>query len=312
MSPREGDSAFFQNQVLTSVQLGTGLPTYLIHFSVVPDSRRPNSIRPVIYVARPLEEWAARNTDRWWLYDDDHASEVRHPRWVPQGGIRNGSVVVPTLDPDTRFSSLLDDEDTDDRRQERREHEADLLDGDDLDAPYRNLLDNLDGEPVEDPDDTPDSEPPRTELNQREPEMKVTMTINLDDGDIAEKEGIPAWEEHGTFHILANENGTAIVVEPAIGAGGLIRGVVRYKDKTSTLFNEPNVTSARAVAEKCLANKPYKNAYDHLLEGSPFDEPDPVEPEAIASKPVSAPEAPRPPPTKRVWKNVPITAGDED
>jgi hypothetical protein len=316
LATEEEPGSFFHDLVLTECRLGTGQPAHNLYFTAVP----VEGTTVPTYVARPFDQWASSIFDQWWVYNPD-ADPYRH--WIAQGRIDTyGRVWPPQTDHD-----MVDEDDLGNPSRVN----VDLTDGDlvigtdsegyDVYAPTPHEESDLPNVPQEENDqalndlwtsswDANGSEPaaPPMEFESRDPEMKVTMTIDLDDGDVAEKEGLPAWEEHGAFHVLANENGTATIVEPVNAM--MFRGFVRYRDKTSTLFNEHNITAAKATAEKCLANKPYKNAYEHLLAGSPFDEPDPVEPEAVL--PEAVVDVPRPLPTKRVWKSVPISAGEDD
>jgi hypothetical protein len=139
------------------------------------------------------------------------------------------------------------------------------------------------------------------------------MTIDLDDQDVATKEGLTSWEEHGDWHILITENGTATLLDtprPRYEELRLVRGIVRYRDKMSATVQEQNLTAAKATAEKFLAKRPYKTAFDRILEGPSYDAPDPPAP--VPAPPASTVEVVRPPTPKRVWKNVPITDGEDD
>ena len=275
----EGEpGSLFHDLVLTECRIGTGRRVNSLHFTAVP----VEGTTVPIYVARPFYQWARSIFDQWWVYNPD-ADPYRH--WIAQGRIDTyGRVWPPQTDHDTPH----EESDLPNVPQEENDQALNDL--------WTSSWDANGSEPAA----------PPIEFESSDQEMKVTMTIDLDDGDVAEKEGLPAWEEHGAFHVLVNENGMAVVDD----SRALVRGFVRYRDKTSTLFNEPNITTAKATAEKCLANKPYMNVYEHLLAGSPFDEPDPVEPEAVLPEVVV--DVPRPVPTKRVWKSVPISAGDED
>jgi hypothetical protein len=144
----------------------------------------------------------------------------------------------------------------------------------------------------------------------RDPNAPVTVSIDLDEHEAAEKEGTPSWEEHDTFAVLVNENGFAVVHQ-----GG--DGIVRYPDHTAcvikasrsaSLFGDAGNREARAQAEKFLAKRPYTTAYERVLGGPDFDAPE--APEEVAPAPV--PNASRPKPEKRVWNTVSMSSAEDD
>ena len=148
------------------------------------------------------------------------------------------------------------------------------------------------------------------------PLAPVRMTLDLDEQETSENEGLGTWETYsdlqGDFHILITEMGTAFLHEyprPRYEELRLVQGIVRYRDKTTVMVKANDSQTAKALAEKYLAKRPYKTAYDRILEGPSFDEPDPLAPEPVKLAPTAAP---RPKAEKRVWKTVPIDSGDKD
>jgi hypothetical protein len=143
--------------------------------------------------------------------------------------------------------------------------------------------------------------PPSEPRNMNGP---VTMSIDLDEAERAKAEGIPDWEEHGQWSVLANDKGFAVIFDDPAGA---TVGLIRYGDNTATPMRESNLQVARETAEKWLASRPYKTAAERILEGASFDAEEPA-PE-VEDTPTS-PAVPRPTPPKREWKTVPINSVD--
>jgi hypothetical protein len=139
----------------------------------------------------------------------------------------------------------------------------------------------------------------------RDPTAPVTATIDLEDHEVAEREGIGTWEEHGQYGVLMTDNGFAVVL-----GGGSNSGIVRYPDKTACTVSGRNAQEARDQAEKFLAKRPYKTAAERILAGPDFDADDPVA--EAPPEPTTAPAVDRPKPTKRVWSTTPITSGEDD
>lgn len=137
----------------------------------------------------------------------------------------------------------------------------------------------------------------------RDPHAPVTVSIDLEEHEAAEREGVPAWEEHGDYGVLVTENGFAVVTPPG-------SGIVRYPDKTAFTFTANGTRETRIQAEKYLANRPYKTAMERVLDEPAFDEDDPIPEKAF--DPPTCPAVPRAKPVKRVWKTVPITNGEDD
>lgn len=165
----------------------------------------------------------------------------------------------------------------------------------------------------EDEEEEEDPDEPASAESLKEDKGPVRMTLDLDDGEVAEKEGIAStWEEYESFHLFFAEQGMAVLVEEQNQHSGAcyVLGLVRYKDRTSIRIRGDNLREAKTNAEKFLAKRPYKTAFDRILEGPSYDAPDPPLP--VQAKPEPAVAVVRPPTPKRVWKNVPITDGEDD
>jgi hypothetical protein len=140
--------------------------------------------------------------------------------------------------------------------------------------------------------------------SDRDPHAPVTVSLDLEEHEAAKREGIGAWEEHNEYSVLVTDNGFAVVQPP--GAG-----IVRYHDKTACTFLANGTNAAKTQAEKYLANRPYKNAYERVLGEPEFGEESTQRTSPPSNGPPTEP-TPRPKPEKRVWKTVPITSADED
>lgn len=136
----------------------------------------------------------------------------------------------------------------------------------------------------------------------RNPKAPVTSTIELDDHETADREGLRAWEEHEHFAVLVTESGFAVVNTSTA------TGIVRYPDKTACVIRAPIQAEARIQAEKYLAKRPYTTAYERVLGEAEFDVEE--EPPREVAKP--APAQVRPKPGKRAWATVPIQSSEED
>jgi hypothetical protein len=139
----------------------------------------------------------------------------------------------------------------------------------------------------------------------RDPHAPVTVSIDLEEHEAAEREGITTWEPYDGFSVLVTEQGFSVIYD---NQG---TGIVRYPDKTACIIKCGNVNEAREQAEKFLAKRPYRSAYDRVLGGPSFDEEDPA-PKAPSFEAPTNPAIPRPKPAKRVWSTVPIKRGEED
>lgn len=286
MTPTERDDPHFRANALPGLDGQTGLtPGTRLHFSIVHTEAnggfdyvvvRPFLARTTVRIGR--DDPPQPNPDTWWVWDAD-ADESEC--WVPQATFTPEGYIDYRDDP--RFADF-------DRTMEERE----------------------DDEP-DDPDPLWDPRVPvtgREDPTPRDPNAPVTATIDLDEHEVAEREGIGAWEEHEHFSVLLNENGFAVVDG---GASGAVRTIVRYPDKTACTFNSESVKVAREQAEKFLAKRPYKTAMERVLGGPDFDD----EPAAKAEpeKPFDPPTSPAVPsarPVKRVWTTVPIDSAEDD
>ena len=141
----------------------------------------------------------------------------------------------------------------------------------------------------------------------RDPNAPVRMSIDLEEHESAAAEGIPSWEDHDGWAVLSNPNGIAVVYE----AGPV--GIVRYPDKTACTIKAGTPSEAREMAEKFLANRPYKTAMERVLDDGTFDDEDAPPPAAFApTEAPTRPTIPRPQAEKRVWRTVPIESAEED
>jgi hypothetical protein len=278
----------------------TQLSIERLAFSVVP-CRRPRTatlpgyaLPSLIYIARQLvSSLLGPSLDRWWALNPSARGDDR--RWVWRGvpdrltGVVGGVFLLSPLNEDifgepSRVDINLGNMDVLARADEDDEEDIDYPD-----EPQSN-------------ESPPDNRGP------------VTMTIDLDEQEIAEREGLTGWEMHsglqGDFHVLIAEKGMAVLHQLPYEDSRQVQGIIRYHDKTSVMIKALNSQDARALAEKYLAKKPYQNAFEKIMEGASYDEPDPPAPEPPKVTPRVA--ATRPKIERRVWNSVPIDSGDDD
>jgi hypothetical protein len=301
----------FVNNALPGVEEQTGINPLFAVFTVVHTEANGGwdfiLVRPRVRLApgpQAPQGIALGDANMWWVYDADvDESEC----WIPQATFNaEGFVVFPE---GSRFAPMLN-----------RSIDVDAVLADrDADAANLRAVLRPDGEDTDDSifpsydagDDPGGAFPPAPRVTRGAPDPEptartgpVTTSLDLEDEEIAKREGLPNWEEHEHFAVLVNANGLAVVYEDPTGAAV---GIVRYPDKTAATIRESNIRAVREQAEKFLANRPYRTAMQRVLEEPSFDVPEPaaVEPETPAAPP-------RPPPQKRVWTTTPITSGDED
>jgi hypothetical protein len=288
----EGD---FVVNALPGLEGQTGLPRSAVHLSIVHTNWPISGV--VVFpseeggwdfvVARPylarltMSVWASveprePNPDIWWIYDadlDESECWVSQATFTPEGAINHED--DPRFD---RFDRrMLGDEPTN-----RRE------DGEDMGEAFPSWGgETVSGEEVA---------APRTH-------GPVTVSIDLDEHESNAHEGLGSWEVHGDWCVLSTERGFAVVHNNV--------GVVRFPDKTACSVGGGDASEAKDQAERFLAKRPYKSAYERVL-GDDDDL------EATPARPVMEPEAPtrpaipRPKPGKRVWNTIPMANKDED
>jgi len=282
MTPQEAQGEGFAHNAYPNVQGGTGLSPSQVVFSIVPTGTGPGLRREYNYfVARPrLDDPFGLRTgaimggdpDRWWVFDED-IDETEG--WIAQA----------VFTPDGFINYGGDD-------GEGGGGDGGGLDGGDDEDDFGMLQGVREEEP---------SAP-------RNPHAPVTMSIDLDEADQAKREGLPAWEEHERFGVLVNEKGFAVVFDDPTGPAV---GIVRYPDKTACSIKEPTPSKAREMAEKFLANRPYRTAMERVLGEAEFDAEEPAPP-PLVDEPATSPAVPRPTPPKRQWGTVSINSVDDE
>lgn len=291
MTPTEQRDADFVANAMPGLEEQTGFPRARLHLSIVHTEAqggwdfviaRPHLARLTVQLGA-VGVHPGPNPDLWWVYDADmDESEC----WISQATFTDAGYINHEADP--RFGVF------DHAMHEREEDEPEDPDEpEDVGELWDERVEVRSGE---------DDSPPR------DPNAPVTMSIDLDEHETAEREGIGAWEEHGAWAVLVTDQGTAVVFEGMIGGAA---GLVRYADKTACEIKEQTGKAAREMAEKFLATRPYRTAMERVLGEAEFDAPDPASPEAEPEQPTS-PAVPRPTPQKRQWTTVPISSADDE
>jgi hypothetical protein len=285
----------FVNNALPGVEEQTGLDRANIHFSIVHTGlhggfdyivARPYLARTAIRLGenRPRQP----NPDMWWVWDADMDE---YTGWTAQATFGVDGYIEHPEDPRVaEFDRAMAE------RDEGRLDGGDPDDGDDTGEDFPSWGGRVtSGEP---------------EAPPRDPNAPVRATIDLDDAEVAAREGLPAWEEHERFGVLVNSNGFAVVFDDPTGPAV---GIVRYPDKGAVNVGGATPREAREQAEKFLANRPYKNAYERVLAGeTEIGEETAAQPEPDKFDPPTTPAVPRAAVQKREWTTTPISSGDED
>jgi hypothetical protein len=289
MTATEQEDAHFVANALPGLEEQTGFPRSRLHLSIVHTEAqggwdfviaRPHLARLTVRlgeVALPQP-----NPDTWWVYDadvDESECWISQATFLPTGYINHGD--------DPRFEAF------DAIMGARAVDEPEDPDEDEPDALWDERIEIRSGD---------EDSPPRN------PHAPVTMSIDLDEADQAKREGLPAWEEHERFGVLVNEKGFAVVFDDPTGPAV---GIVRYPDKTACSIKEPTPSKAREMAEKFLANRPYRTAMERVLGEAEFDAEEPAPP-PLVDEPATSPAVPRPTPPKRQWGTVSINSVDDE